>query len=388
MAKGKHATALFEVIHASKQFGNKQKQASTGGGSAGGGGLLRTPKWWFKSRKKSAEPSAEDLANDPTLRPITAGHLSTREPARAEPAPEAAPVSDAAPDPNSAAPPAEPPTLDETGVERDPPADVEPAPASSSATRAAVAATPATVPTAAAHSTPSSYAAGRKPAVDLLVDSKRHQITFRLTYTSALVGTFAVLVIVALAYIIGRSMSRGPAQAMGGPTSEQLLKGPANPDVLNVGTGNGAAGAPLNAQPTNRSTAPPINIAPPPKPAPRTSGTTGTAAAPNTSGGSLAENGRRAINLNYAIIQGYPDEASAKAAVEILQQNGVPCTIEKGLRGLNRDWFIVVGLEGFARISSPEYQAHEKKIRTISDKFIGKRSFKAFEPMPYKWDRQ
>src|SRR5687768_11271599 len=51
MAKGKHATALFEVM-------NRQKAAAANGNSNGDGGRLgpiaamgiSTPKWWFKSR--------------------------------------------------------------------------------------------------------------------------------------------------------------------------------------------------------------------------------------------------------------------------------------------------------------------------------------------------
>jgi hypothetical protein len=47
MAKGKHATALFEVIHAARR---PPKASPTGG--------IPTPKWWFKSRKKSQDDSA------------------------------------------------------------------------------------------------------------------------------------------------------------------------------------------------------------------------------------------------------------------------------------------------------------------------------------------
>ena len=42
MAKGKHAAALFEVIHSGKDTS----------------GLLRTPKWWFKGRKQE-EPASQ-----------------------------------------------------------------------------------------------------------------------------------------------------------------------------------------------------------------------------------------------------------------------------------------------------------------------------------------
>ena len=84
MAKGKHATALFEVIHASKQFGgNKDKS-----------GLLRTPKWWFKGRPKEKDPTSRGVAS-----PLTpdAAAAAARAAAPATP-------SDRAPEPATVAP--------------------------------------------------------------------------------------------------------------------------------------------------------------------------------------------------------------------------------------------------------------------------------------------
>jgi hypothetical protein len=301
MAKGKHATALFEVIHASKHYTSKDR----------GAGLLRTPKWWFKGRNKS---------KDPTLNP-------------------AATPSGPIPDPTGEGP-AEP------------------------------AASPASVP--ATEFTPTKPAA-RTPAVDVLVDSAHHRITLRVTYTSAIVAGFTVLVIVGLAYIIGRQMSRGPAQALGGPSTEQLRQSPPRPDVLDVNsTSYRAVAAPGNL--VNPPT-PQNNLPLPPQP---------SAASPAPT---PAEIGRRINGLNYIIIQAYPDEANAKAAVDILAQHGVPATIERGLRGYTRDWYIVVGMQGFERISAQEYLSEVKRISAISEQFASRRSFKAFEPRGYKWDR-
>src|SRR5581483_6000510 len=49
MAKGKHAAALFEVIHNDKRFAKK---------SSSGMDPLRTPTWWFKGRKGAQESQA------------------------------------------------------------------------------------------------------------------------------------------------------------------------------------------------------------------------------------------------------------------------------------------------------------------------------------------
>jgi len=328
MAKGKHATALFEVIHASKQFGGKDKAAR----------LLRTPKWWFKGREKQA--------NDPTAG-ATAVTAATAAPETAS-GPESAPTASVGDRVRAMAAAAS-----ERERERG----------------------------------ESSH--GPRPApVDVRVDPDHHQITFKITYTSAIVTGFAVLVVVVLAYLVGRQWSRGPTQAMGGPSTEELRQGPARPDVLNVG-GGGNAAAPQSAARD------PVHAGNANDGASRVVG--GGAGQINRPGLlpkveqpklPVASDGKRVQGLNYAIIQGYPDEASAKAAVDILKQNGVGATIEKGLRGYPSNWHVVLGVDGFKRLSnSPEYDAYVKKIRDISDKFANRRSFKAFDPAGYRWDR-
>lgn len=282
MAKGKHAAALFEVIHAGKRSADRDTAAW----------LLRTPKWWFKGRKKPSDPTQS----------------------------------------------ASPPTADAPSA---PDAGQSPSPAP------------------------------RPPAVDVLLDSDRQQITFRVSYTSAIVTGFAVLVVVALAYLLGRNMARGPAQALGGPSTVEIRQGPARPDVMDL-RGSGASRATPRQSPAvpdeSASVAPPTGVLQP-----------GIA--------STSPPGRRIAGLNYVVIQSYPDEASAKAAVDILQQHGVGCTVEKGLRGLKSDWSIVVGTDGFAKVSGREYETYIKKIEQISDKFASRKSFKAFQPFGYKWDR-
>ena len=341
MAKGKHATALFEVIHASKQFGGKDK-----------GGLLRTPKWWFKGRpgaganadaaaapKDPNDPTAGATLTSPLAQPKSAAGGAARASDNAAGAESAGHVS--ASDPTQ---------LDEFAAPR-PPA-------------------------------PATHAPSAAPAVDVDVDSRRQRITFRLTYTSALVTCFAVAVVVALAYLVGRQMSRGPAQAMGGPSSDEVRQGPARPEVMDVGRGSrsgaGAQPARPNVSEPDDST---ISTSPPPQPNRTAPARSETPRLP------AAEPGKRVTGLNYVIIQSYPDEANAKAAVDALKQYGVPATVEKGLRGYSSGWHTVVGMEPFARTSSPEYAAYVQKINQISDKFANRRSFKAFDPRGYKWDR-
>jgi hypothetical protein len=340
MAKGKHATALFEVIHASKQFGGKKDK----------GGVLRTPKWWFKSRLRENDPTSRAGVPSPVAQDQA---VPAKAPEAAEPsdnAPEPAPVAQAAA--------ADPTQLDEFGAPRP----------------------PAVTLTATA------------PALDVDLDSQRQRITFRFTYTSAIVTAFAVIVIVGLAYLVGARMSRGPAQAIGGPSTDQLRQGPARPDVMDVGTGAPGAAASTRAGNANQQQpSRPINNEP-------DDSISSVSAQPSRTGAQAptrtetpklpapTEPGKRVAGLNYVIIQSYPDEASAKAAVDALKQYGVGATIERGLRGYT-GWFAVVGVEPFARISGPEYTAYLQKIQQVSDKFASRKSFKAFDPRGYKWDR-
>ena len=344
MAKGKHATALFEVIHASRQFGgNKDK-----------GGVLRTPKWWFKGRPKEQDPTARATIASPMA----------REAAPAS-APQAASASDNdvehAPVAQTAA--ADPTQLDEFGAPR-PPAVT-------------------------------SSAASVAPAVDVDVDSHRQRITFRFTYTSAIVTCFAVAVVVGLAYLVGARMSRGPAQAIGGPSTDQLRQGPARPDVMDVGNGNGNGNGATRAPGANQSSQPqrPVNNEPDDsissvssQPPPNRGAQQPPARTQTPNPAVATQPGKRVAGLNYVIIQSYPDEASAKAAVDVLKQHNVGATIEKGLRGYT-GWFAVVGVEPFTRASGPEYTTYLQKIQQISDKFASRKSFKAFDPRGYKWDR-
>lgn len=54
MAKGKHAAALFEVIHSNKRF--DARPSGAGGRTRS---ILRTPKWWFKRARGGAPAAVE-----------------------------------------------------------------------------------------------------------------------------------------------------------------------------------------------------------------------------------------------------------------------------------------------------------------------------------------
>ena len=54
------------------------------------------------------------------------------------------------------------------------------------------------------------------------LDKDRQQITFKISYTGAIIVSFALLVAMTLVYLVGKKMSRSPGLAVASQTSEQL----------------------------------------------------------------------------------------------------------------------------------------------------------------------
>ncbi len=299
MAKNKRAPALFDVIHRDVRYQSPVRNT-------------RTPLAWLRKRLSGPGPAvggtttvtAEEAANDPTLRPhpLLRGGLGMH-------------------------------TVDS--------GDRLPA------------ATALTAPQPQARPIPTS------PMMQ--VDRSRQVIRFSLTYTSAGVAAFALLVALSLAYYLGRSAASGPRLAATSVTTEQLRNGPSNPSVLDVGSGAAPVTVANQAVPARNPT--PV---PPPPPA-------------------AANKGQRIVGMNYVIVQSYPKEEDAREAAEILQQHGIPVSVVKGTAFAPR-WYSVVGMKPFDHLSNnPEYAAYVKQIKQISDKFAGNSRFKKFEPRPYKW---
>lgn len=206
--------------------------------------------------------------------------------------------------------------------------------------------------------------------VGIQVDSDRQQIAVRFSYTFAGIAGFALLVVIVLAYLVGTRLSSGPSVATAAPSIEQLRQEPAQPSVLEV---QGTPGASDSAS---------LQEAAPSAPA---AAQATAAAQPSTL---VAQGDERQNNLNYVVVQSYPDKADAEEARDLLIRNGIGATIERGLRGLHPDWYIVVGTSGFTSISAPDYKNYIQRLTRISDQsYSQKRSFKAFQPMGYKWDR-
>jgi hypothetical protein len=102
---------------------------------------------------------------------------------------------------------------------------------------------------------------------------------------------------------------------------------------------------------------------------------------------------KRSHNLNYVVVQMFPDEATAKRAAEFLTKNGVPCTVERDLPRWPVPWkngCVIVGIRGFDRTkNNPDLEAYVRTIKDLGVKFAGGRGrFNAFDsPGLYKWDK-
>jgi hypothetical protein len=180
--------------------------------------------------------------------------------------------------------------------------------------------------------------------------------------SSVLTGASAALSVI-FGILIARHLTRVPQYTIAGMTTiDQLRAQPAHVSVLDV------AGATRLASDVAAE-------------APQTVKAAGADAQPATN----ASVPTRQMNLNYVLMQNYADEKTATDARDFLQKNGIPCSIERGVKGWSRDAYQVVGYEGFAHISGPDYVAYRKRILTLSDKYAPQRGYKRFDPLAVKW---
>ena len=374
MARRRNATALFEVIHAAKL---EHKPAAS---------ALKTPRWWFKGRDAapsdaSAAPVAQSDPNDPTAN-VTAATLFQSRHRPADP-PLPAPATLEAP------PPVAPPAPIEDVV----PVRIDPAPVAP-AVVAAVAAPPAeatamvraprVVPVfdESALAPPPARAPGtggffssivRRSGMRVAFDADRQEMTLRVRYMSALVTGFTVLVVIILAFALGRHTAEGPSTAAApeAPSAGQVKKGAAQPGVLDVRSARPASARVDGSAPAPRPAAPAAFVDAP-------VGPDGVA--------------QRTNGYNYLLIQCYPPEKyqTALSVRDSLTLADIPCTVEKGSpqNHAPTGWHAVIGTRGFPGAGlkqSPEYAAYQKSIDAAVAKFPAKSKFDKVQPLGFKW---
>jgi hypothetical protein len=391
MAKGKRAAALFEVIQASRE---REHLRTTGGG-------FMTPSWWFKSKKSNGTPAAASNPPPPPRAeaPAPSKNVLPAAPAPIKPEEDEAETSAPVEVMRIASPEAEaeehhdttddslsgtftpepsPPPVHHEFVDNEEPALEDPKPS------------PVIKPAPRARKLADS-SGGRKP-VDVAVDRGHQQIVLRLSFTSAAISTFAVIVVVALIVLVTKSYSKGPNSADAASIAN-VKNGKAYPSVMSVFQGKGEE--------------PPINVAPAPKPAPQQKPTQQTQTKtpgklaelpketpqppalkppqPQQQAMGLNSAGRRIIGEQYVLIQSYPDPEDANDARDALNKAGIQCTVEKGTRWAPT-WSCVIGTRGFDHTkNNPEFATYMKSIQEVSNTFAGASKFRRFEPQVIGW---
>ncbi|HZK80767.1 MAG TPA: hypothetical protein VFC46_06855, partial [Humisphaera sp.] len=309
MARRKHAAALFEVMSGDKKGRISRSNA-----------LPRNSSWWFKSRAEPDVIAAVD-PNDPTTGTIKSSLIAPRIAAVEEPEPPR--------DTGRQATPVVRPKRDLIDPTR--PANARP---------------------------------GAEDSRSVHFDRARREVKLRLPLTHAIVASFAVMVIVGMAYVMGkRELANTPELSTTETTPAALPDvqpiSTAKPKVLDVsrpkprppvsggagmiGTSRLPAGGPHVRDHDFTSTPSIANSA------------QGMHVAPRTT----ALIGPRTVGLNYVVAQCYPSEQIAKDARDFLIKNGLPFTVEKGCSWAPK-WFSVVSTRGFEHIHTGECESFQK----------------------------
>jgi len=219
-----------------------------------------------------------------------------------------------------------------------------------------------------------------RPGVRVSVDSVDQTIKLVLSYSSAAVACFSLVVVLALAFVLGKHSGRGPLPLLADRTTDEVRKDAPRADVLNVSP------EPINAQPITPTVARTNAGA-----AKQASTKLPTWNDPNKPPSTLTvDDEKRTIGLNYLIVQSYPDKKDADAARDLLVKHGILCTVEptpeKWFINNGQQWYSVIGIKGFSKIrDSEEYDRYKATILQISNEFAGRSRFKRFDPTPIKW---
>lgn len=245
------------------------------------------------------------------------------------------------------------------------------------------------MPTSSYGSRPSGSMAAR----GLRVDRDRNEVHMRLRFSTAVVGGFALLVVVGMAYVVGQRVSGGPKSAVASDLStEQLRQEPATPKTLDVPRRQPKQTVTNKETLVSSSNSNPAKRVDPPARSRETvtSSANGKIFTPEPQSVPV---GPRDFGKNYILVQSFAPEQMklAEQAVDVLGKAGVPCSIEKAPKGIayNPDgrWVAVITRVGFEGKSQP---ACKECLHTITDVQAslnreGHSSKLKFEPQIFKW---
>jgi hypothetical protein len=183
------------------------------------------------------------------------------------------------------------------------------------------------------------------------------------------IGIGAALALTVIAGILlARHLTHPHLSASDLAAEQQLRNGPTHPDVLAISE-PAAPDEPAASSPELAADV--MQATPAPAPAPAMV---------------AAQSGARITNLQYVLVQSYLDEKTANDALHFLNQHGIPCTIEHGVKGWRKDFYQIIGLQGFPRASGSAYLGYRRQIDALSLLFSpNPRSYKHFAPQAIKW---
>jgi hypothetical protein len=253
-----------------------------------------------------------------------------------------------------------------------------------------------TYPEDTADDTPASFpdpTSRRRAPFQFILDRDRQELFLRVRYTTAIVAGFALVVMIALAYMTGRQFGRGPSSALASQSSEEVATGPVEPGMLNIGSrgsnpsgagvgpGLGASGISSQPAPARAGVVTQVPLSTGQQQQPRQTGPTAD------SRQVPPENVRRTVGQQYVVIQGYAGDQRklADEARDFLLKNGVSCTVEQGINGWPSTWHLVVGTQAFDRASGGPYDSYIASATNLGEKFAGKSAWKRFEPRAVRW---
>jgi hypothetical protein len=201
----------------------------------------------------------------------------------------------------------------------------------------------------------------RVAAGALLAGAARDIRTWMVRTNGIAPGAAAALVVIG-GMMLARHFMHPVDQAS--PVELALRAGPAHPSVLAINAERPAPSVPAAPSPEAASDA---------------------IQAGDTAPANLAQPGQRVVNMHYVLMQSYFEEKTAEEARDFLNQNGIACTIERGVKGWRPDFYQVIGLQGFPHPSGPEYLAYRHRVEELGLQFSPKSRYKRFVPQAIKW---
>jgi hypothetical protein len=201
--------------------------------------------------------------------------------------------------------------------------------------------------------------------------------------------------VIGMAFVIGQRVTHGPPSASAAPI-EELRKGKPTPDALLIDP-NGKALPGSNGSRSTGSRSGELLSALGNSGAGERGGAEGSRNQPTQQQSSPVApdrvpvtqatfNGKRIVGMQYVVMQTYPEQTDAQAAIDALAKSGIQATSHQGFWPQRPTWFTVIGTTGWEHTrNNPDYQRYLQTITDVSAKFSGKSRFKAFDPMLFTW---